>query len=248
MEFKFKKVDSEELLKEIYRVRYEVYCEECGFLPAADYPNGLEIDQFDEHSIHFAALADDAVIGTCRLVKNSEHGYPLNEHCKEISINESELPKDGLVEVSRLALRKSFRRRKEDGIYAVESYLKKSEGGILPENPEDKTDQDRKRNQPVVILGLYRAMYQETRRVGFAHWYAAMEKKLWYSLKLFNFTFQEIGPLVDYYGPVIPYLGVIEQLEKEVSENSPGLWSYFLDGLEEQYWPAWARQKAVNSD
>jgi len=237
MEFKFKKVDSEELLKEIYRVRYEVYCEECGFLPAADYPNGLEIDQFDEHSIHFAAFADDAVIGTCRLVKYSVHGYPLNEHCKEISINESEIPKPGLVEVSRLALRKSFRRRKEDGIYAVESYLKKSEGGILPENPEEKTDQDRKRNQPVVILGLYRAMYQETRRVGFAHWYAAMEKKLWYSLKLFNFTFQEIGPLVDYYGPVIPYLGVIKQLEKEVLDNSPGLWSYLLEGLEEQYWP-----------
>ena len=248
MDFKFKKVDSEELLKEIYRVRYEVYCEECGFLPAADYPNGLEIDQFDEHSIHFAALADDAVIGTCRLVKYSAHGYPLNEHCKDLSINESEIPKPGLVEVSRLALRKSFRRRKEDGIYAVESYLKKSEGGILPENPADRTDQDRKRHTPVVILGLYKAMYHESRRVGFTHWYAAMEKKLWYSLKLFNFTFQEIGPLVDYYGPVIPYLGVIEQLEKEVSDNSPGLWSYFLDGLEEKYWPEWARQKAVNSN
>ena len=50
MEFKFKKVDSEELLKEIYRVRYEVYCQECGFLPTSDYPDGLEIDEFDEHS------------------------------------------------------------------------------------------------------------------------------------------------------------------------------------------------------
>jgi len=241
MEFKFKKVDSEELLKEIYRVRYEVYCQECGFLPASAYPDGLEIDEFDDHSIHFAAFADGNVIGTSRLVMNSEHGYPLNDHCKEISVNESELSKAGLVEVSRLALRKSFRRRQEDGIYAVESYLKKSEGGILPENPDEKTEQDRKRQQPVVILGLYKAMYQETRRVGFTHWYAAMEKKLWYALKTFHFTFQEIGPQVDYYGPVTPYLGVIEQLEKEVIDNSPGLWSFLLDGLEEEHWPKFMR-------
>jgi N-acyl amino acid synthase of PEP-CTERM/exosortase system len=237
MEFKFKKVDSEELLRETYRIRYEVYCQECGFLAPADYPDGLEIDKFDKTSVHFAAFADGNVIGTSRLVMNSEYGYPLNEHCKQISINEAELPKDRLVEVSRLSLRKSFRRRKEDGIYAVESYLKKSEGGILQENPDGTTDQDRRRHRPVIILGLYRAMYHETRRVGFTHWFAAMEKKLWFSLKAFNFTFQEIGPQVDYFGPVSPYLGIIEQLEKEVSTKSPELWSYLLEGLEEEYWP-----------
>jgi hypothetical protein len=42
---------------------------------------------------------------------------------------------------------------------------------------------------------------------------------------------------VDYYGPVTPYLGVIERLEKEVSENSPELWAFLLDGLEKEYWP-----------
>ena len=241
MEFTFKKVDSEELLKETYRVRYEVYCQECGFLPTADYPDGLEIDKYDPHSIHFAAFADGNVIGTSRMVMNSDLGYPLNEHCTGIFINESELPKDTLIEVSRLALRKIFRRRKEDGIYAIESYLKKSEGGILPENQDEMTDQERKRQQPVVILGLYKAMYHETRRIGFTHWYAAMERKLWYNLKAFNFTFQEIGPQVDYYGAVTPYLGIIEDLEKEVSSKSPDLWTFLLDGLEKEHWPAFMR-------
>jgi N-acyl amino acid synthase of PEP-CTERM/exosortase system len=241
MEFAFKKVDSAELLKEIYRVRFEVYCQECGFLPPADYPDGLEIDAFDKHSIHFAAFADGNVIGTARLVKNSELGYPLNEHCKEISVQGAEVPKDTLVEVSRLALRKSFRRRQEDGIYAVESYLKKSEGGILAEKVEDRSEQERKRHQPVVIMGLYKEMYHETRRIGYTHWYAAMEKKLWYALKTFHFTFQEIGPLVDYYGPVIPFLGEIKQLEQEVKEHSEDLWMYLLDGLEKEYWPEFMR-------
>ncbi|NPU86575.1 MAG: PEP-CTERM/exosortase system-associated acyltransferase [Syntrophaceae bacterium] len=244
MEFKFKKVDSEELLKEIFRVRYEVYCEECGYLPTSDYPDGLEIDEFDENSIHFAAFADDRVIGTSRLVMNSKNGFPMNEHCHQIDIDNSTLATDSVVEVSRLALRKSFRRRKEDGIYAVESYLTKSQGGILAENPEERTEQDRKRQQPVVILGLYKAMYHETRRINFSHWLAAMEKKLWYALKTFHFTFQEIGPQVDYYGPVTPYLGFIEKLEKEVNDNSPELWSFLLDGLDEKYWPEFMRSAA----
>jgi hypothetical protein len=75
-----------------------------------------------------------------------------------------------------------------------------------------------------------------------------MEKKLWYHLKTFNFTFQEIGPQVDYYGPVTPYLGVIEQLEKEVSDNSAGLWSYLLDGLEEEHWPEFTRPQRKADD
>lgn len=243
MEFKFKKVDSDELLKEIYRVRYEVFCEECGFLPTSDYPDGLEIDKFDEHSIHFAAFADDRVIGTSRLVKSSEFGYPLTEHCAQVYPYDATLPTGTLVEVSRLALRRTFRRRKEDGIYAVESYLTKSQGGILAENPEDRSEQERKRQRPVVILGLYKAMYQETKRINNTHWYAAMEKKLWHALQQFHFTFQEIGPECDYYGPVTPYLGFINNLEKEVSKGSPELWTFLLDGLEKEYWPEFMRSE-----
>ena len=243
MEFTFNRIKSEDLLKEIYKIRYEVYCEECGFLPPSDYPDGMEIDSYDKHSIHFAAFADGNIIGTSRLVKNSTLGYPLNEHCIGLSIDESKLPKEGLVEVSRLALRKSFRRRREDGIYAVESYLTKQQGGVLAEKPEDRTEQEQKRKSPAVILGLYKAMYQESKRIGYTHWYAAMEKKLWYALKLFNFTFQEIGPMVDYYGPVTPYLGVLDDLEKEVSDNSPELWMYLLEGLEREYWPDFMNTK-----
>jgi len=46
---------------------------------------------------------------------------------------------------------------------------------------------------------------------------------------------------------VIPYLGVIEQLEKEVSNNSPQMWSYFLQGLEKEYWPDFMRSAKKGS-
>ncbi len=239
MEFDFKKVDSEELLRETFRVRYEIYCEECAFLPAARYPDGLERDEYDDHSVHFAAFADGEVIGTVRMVRHSPLGYPLHRHCNVLYVDEAALPQDGLIEVSRLALRRSFRRRREDGLYGVESYITKREGGILPERPEEMSDLDRRRQRPVVTMGLYKAMYHESKRAGYTHWYAAMEKKLWYSLARFNFTFKEIGPEVDYYGPVTPYLGIIADLEREVSEKSPPLWAMLLDGLDKAYWPEW---------
>jgi hypothetical protein len=36
-------------------------------------------------------------------------------------------------------------------------------------------------------------------------------------------------------------LGVIKILEKEVNDNSPGLWSFLLDGLEKEHWPEFMR-------
>ena len=39
-----------DLLAQSYRLRYQVYCLERKFLPAEDYPAGLELDEFDSHS------------------------------------------------------------------------------------------------------------------------------------------------------------------------------------------------------
>ena len=44
------------LLEQSYRLRYQVYCLERKFLRAEDYPEGLEHDEFDRHSIHVGAV------------------------------------------------------------------------------------------------------------------------------------------------------------------------------------------------
>jgi len=53
--------DVPQLLENSYSLRYQVYCVERKFLPARDYPAGLEIDEFDRHSIHVGAV--DTLIG-----------------------------------------------------------------------------------------------------------------------------------------------------------------------------------------
>src|ERR1700730_16115236 len=74
--------DLQELLEKSYRLRYHVYCLERTFLRAEDYPQGLETDEFDRHSIHIGAVdARSELAGTVRIVRPSELGLPLFRHC-----------------------------------------------------------------------------------------------------------------------------------------------------------------------
>ena len=63
------------LLRDSYRLRYDVYCLERNFLKAHDYPDCLETDAFDPHSLHFGAMnLHDELVGTVRLVRPSSAG------------------------------------------------------------------------------------------------------------------------------------------------------------------------------
>jgi N-acyl-L-homoserine lactone synthetase len=98
--------DDPRLLDESYRLRYQVYCVERGFLDAADYPDGREVDEFDMHSVHLGLLdADGNVIGTARLIKPNPHGFPMFRHC-------AFFPHVAPVEVSRLAISRHYLRRR----------------------------------------------------------------------------------------------------------------------------------------
>ncbi len=40
-----------------FRLRFEVYCQEYGYLDPRCYPDGLERDAFDDHAAHVLALS-----------------------------------------------------------------------------------------------------------------------------------------------------------------------------------------------
>ncbi|HEY5672652.1 MAG TPA: GNAT family N-acyltransferase, partial [Malonomonas sp.] len=59
-DFNYQKVDSADpKIREIYRLRFKVYCLECGYENACDYLNKMESDEFDSVSSHFSATAKD---------------------------------------------------------------------------------------------------------------------------------------------------------------------------------------------
>ena len=108
--------DLPQLLEQSYRLRYEVYCLERKFLPAEDYPTGLEIDEFDGHALHVGAMnAAGELAGTSRAVTVTAKGLPLFDHCAPFP-HETEFHRANprLVEVGRLIVSRSYRRRRTD--------------------------------------------------------------------------------------------------------------------------------------
>ncbi|WP_162300100.1 PEP-CTERM/exosortase system-associated acyltransferase [Kineobactrum sediminis] len=215
---------SEGTLHDLYALRYQVYCLECEFLSAADYPSGLECDEVDHRSAHFAALnADNVVIGTARLVfPEPGEPFPYEAHCPPHSDFERP-PVMEAVEVSRLAVSRQYRRRAGD-----------TRDGVNAEALENGNDDTRFRNQrvngPLLVLGLYREMYRFSRKNNIRYWYAAMERSLARVLAMYGFVFTAIGDEHDYYGPVTPYIGDLRKLEDQLRATSPELLEWFING------------------
>ena len=106
---------TDDRLSAIQRLRYEVYCLERKFRDAAEYPDGLERDEYDAHATHICATdSTGAVVGTVRLVHHSPLGLPVQQHGATLSVSSEELQQRKTAEVSRLILAKEYRRHTLD--------------------------------------------------------------------------------------------------------------------------------------
>ena len=234
--FKFGQVIDDDVLKDTFRMRYEVYVDEFGFENRSDHPDGLETDDYEKESIHFACLNEtNAVVATIRLVLHSDKGFPI-EHATKLSIPGEKPESNKIGEISRLTVTKDLRRRKEDGMYGVESYLKKKEGGILPDDGTIPKEMEGRKN-PIIVLGLYQVMLHESLRQGLTHWYMITEKKIFYALKKYGFLFHQIGEPVQYHGERVPYFADIHELLANLKQTDAGMYDLMLAGLEEEYLP-----------
>lgn len=92
---------NEGLKDEIHRLRYNVFVK-YGYFPPGNN-DGMDIDEFDEASIHFVAMQDEEVVGSIRMIKHSRRGFPIE---KEFVLDEIPLAEDiqraNIVEISRL--------------------------------------------------------------------------------------------------------------------------------------------------
>ncbi len=225
--FTFKRVDIDEheLMQEVYKLRFQVYCRECGFIKEENYPQCLEKDEYDAQSVHFAALNDAGhVVGTMRMIVPGELNLPIERHCPDITIKPDPLPEMGYAEISRLVISKQLRRRRDDGMYYEPQVDDKKVNGA---------QNDFLRRAKPMAFGLYRELYHESKRRGITYWYALMEKSLWLLLRIHGFRFDCIGEEVDVYGPVKPYLGKLPVMEQEVRRKFPKFFEYFIENLDQ---------------
>ena len=108
-------------MRRIFELRFQVYCKECGYLPPANYPEGLEVDEYDADAVHFCAFNSmDELVGYVRLVRPAESGvFPFQMHCPDL-LEGVTLPEPSKsVEISRLMVREDYRRRRGDMLSGV---------------------------------------------------------------------------------------------------------------------------------
>jgi N-acyl amino acid synthase of PEP-CTERM/exosortase system len=209
--------ESPELMEQSYSLRFQVYCKERNFLPAAEYPNGLEKDAFDRHSVHIGVLdAWDELVATARVVNLTKAGLglPLFRHCR-VFANETELidPDNRVVEISRLSMSRRYRRRPVDDV------------------PERR---DVRRH---AFLALLKGIYQATKRMDATHWAAATERSLQRLVEQYGFPFRAIGPQTDYGGPVAPYLMRLAEFDQVILSGRIPALDDFPVGLEAEFQP-----------
>lgn len=217
------------VLKEIFKLRYEVYCLERHFLEANEFQEGLETDEYDDCSIHFAAYTlDNQIVGTVRLVQpHPGQKYPFESHCASFPDFVAPAP-ETVAEVSRLVVRKTHRRRRGDSMEGIsQDFVEK--GSTRSIKPHSSVRRDKRGNSPLLLLGMYREMYRYSRQNGIRYWYAAMERSLARSLEKMGFKFVPIGPQVDYYGPVTPHMADLDELIGRLERENKFLAAWFND-------------------
>jgi len=216
--------DSPALLDASYRLRFQVYCHERGFLDAADYPAAAEVDEFDAHAVHVGAVDDSGQLaGTARLVRHSDLGLPLFRHCSIFPEHAGVCGEPAVLEVSRLSVSRHYSRRQTDGAYGV--HEREAAGRVLVRNKRRRIDGE-------VFLAVTKGLYQASKRLGATHWLAATESSLHRILLRFGLPFRQVGPESDYFGMVAPYLMEIAELDDVIVSGRVPVLEEFADGLE----------------
>lgn len=250
MSFSVKRVTDEKELREVFKLRFKVYCLEWGFEKMEKFPDGLEKDEYDEHSVHFAAYDDSGkIMATIRLILGSPEGFPVEKYC-QAGVDRNEIPENNIAEISRLAISREYRKRSEDKyIYGPDeerrsigsfaqtnrSNFRRSEDNYRKNNYNNtrsrNESQSDRRSRHELVTSLYKAVYRESKKRQLTHWYAIMTKGLVILLKRFGIKFDAIGDPVDYNGIRTPYLGTIQKIEDDVSSSNPEILEEFAKDL-----------------
>lgn len=212
-EFRFCLATSPQEKQRIFRLRYDVYCEELGYEEPADSANGLEFDAYDQHAIH--CLIEHRRTGltaacTRLVMPNPSLPAPLDRLPLETYGGQSlthpvlhpeRLDKATYYEISRLAVARIFRSRIQD-----------TEVPGITTNPHEFSASERE-TFPFLVSGLFLAGYALGRMSGKEIAFAMMEPRLPRLLAMAGFHFTKVGETIEFHGQRSAYCITREQAD-----------------------------------
>lgn len=217
--------DTPLLLEETFHLRYQIYCQEKQALNPSQ--GEFETDEFDCRSIHnlIRHNSSGTYMGSVRMIL-AEPGdqaspFPFETYLSQKSYAAfpglASLPRGRIAELSRFLISARFRSRRREG------------GSTRPNNPPSIPPQKERRIFPHPVLGLFVAIVRMAAVYGVTHWYAFMSPSLHRLLRQFGIRFQPIGPVVEYYGPRCPYLGVVPEVMDGIYHFRRDIWDLLTD-------------------
>lgn len=214
---------TDELKKELYHFRYQIFCKEFGFEAESACPNQLEIDAYDTTALHAMLYhkLSNRLVGGLRILfpncKEAPQSLPF-----EAFADDEQLPeKSNIVhfgEASRLAVHQDFRRRRFDGQHVT---------GI-----NTKIALVTEREFPVVGLSMMIMGVALGNILQFEKLYAMMEPKLNQVMQGYGINFQQIGQLANYHGERAPFALEPSESLDTIHPNLAPLLRYVIDELD----------------
>lgn len=218
------------LKNEAFRIRHNVYCEELAFEETKE--GGLEKDEFDEQSV-FSLIKhkpSNQYTSCVRMVKINKpyQLLPIEKYCLKSITNEELHPKNfnrnEICEISRLAVKADFRRRKTDK-------FKGSATGVIQEHIYSEVEL---RCFPFIAIGLYMAAATMAIDSGLKHAYVMMEPRLARSMKFVGIKFEQLGDPIEYHGLRAPYYINPEMFLNNLSPGFKNLYKAIEGNIGEQ--------------
>lgn len=218
--FRIEAAASDTVRNEIFRVRHEVYCEELGYEPQR--PDRLEIDAFDAHSLHCLLRTQGdaaAPVGCVRLVLTDPNDrsalLPFERTCADALdrslCDPSRLPRERIAEVSRLAVRSQFRRRRGES------------ASTLPLSEDDFGTKTQPRF-PYIPIGLYLGAIALAQRQGVEKIFVLTEPRLASHFAKLGVEITQIGSPVEHRGIRIPSMMDVQAITRDLRMIFRPIW------------------------
>lgn len=222
----------EALRDDVFRIRHAVYCEDLGF--EAVRPDGRETDAYDARSIHCLLRTVDAphqLVGCARVVltdpQDRNAPLPFERACADTLdrtiIDPAALPRDRIGEVSRLAVHRTYRRRKGEERSSVN-------------NIEDGDFGTREQPRfPYIPVGLYMGTIAVAARLGIDTLFVLTEPRLASHFAKLGVKITRIGGPIEHRGTRIPSMIDVRDVIDNMRLLMRPLWREVAAEIDQSY-------------
>ena len=187
--------ETEEEKRLSYRLRFDIMCQELGWIPAQNYAIPEELDEYDiTQSMIFLAIDDFSnAIGTSRLILPGEIPFPIEKHFVLHPMEQIE------------------------NTYGEITYAMEVSRFIIPQNPAIKNHE--------ITKMLCMEMLSTLLKMGATHAFISADYRFFRLLNILGFDFAQIGEPKIYMGSkTIPGITNLKNLALRLEREKPHLY------------------------